>query len=270
MLRSPSRCLTSRTTYSQVTDEEVHEMNSKRYGIKSEKAFRGLVGTGALVIWCDVDPDDDEEVNNWYTHQHLTERVGIPGFLRGRRYISSAGTRHRHGSNYFALYETEASETLASEPYLLRLNTPTDWTARMTPRLRNVRRTVCRLALSLGEGIGGFAGTIEFSPENRRESELREWLRATGMPHSLTQRSDLTGIHLLESDEASTRAKDQTIEGGSAGPQAPIAGWVLIVEGMFDDAVEAACANLSAAMSAHGAADDVVVNLYQLLVSISE
>jgi hypothetical protein len=43
-----------------------------------------------------------------------------------------------------------------------------------------------------------------------------------------------------------------------------------MVEGMFDADLVAACQELTDGMAAHGATDDVTVNRYQLLVSLSE
>jgi hypothetical protein len=245
-------------------------MISQQGGIKPEETFHGLLGSGVLAIWSDIDPENEEEFNNWYTHQHLPERVGTPGFLRGRRFITPPGLKHRPGAKYFTLYETEAIETLASEPYMLRLNNPTDWTKKMVPLFRNGNRTACRVTASIGEGIGGYIATIEFGPKDDKEGDLREWLRSDAMPKSLEQRPDLTAIHLLEADDATTRAKDQTEESKSAGMRGPLARWVLMVEGMFDAALEAACQGLAAGMAAHGVTDDVTVNRYQLLVSLSE
>ena len=245
-------------------------MISQQDGIKPEKAFHGLLGGGVLAIWSDIDREHEEEFNNWYTHQHLPERVGTPGFLRGRRFISAPAFEHKPGAKYFTLYETESIETLASEPYLLRLNNPTEWTKKMVPLFRNGKRTACRVTASLGEGIGGYAGTIEFGPSDGKENELRDWLRSHSMPRLLDKRSNLVAIHLMEADEATTRAKDQTEESKSDGLRGPLARWVLMVEGMFDADLAAACQELTDGMAAYGATDNVTVNRYQLLISLSE
>ena len=245
-------------------------MISQQDGIKPEKAFHGLLGGGVLAIWSDIDREHEEEFNNWYTHQHLPERVGTPGFLRARRFISAPALEHKPGAKYFTLYETETIETLASEPYMLRLNNPTAWTKKMVPLFRNGNRTACRVTASLGEGIGGYAGTIEFGPSDGKENELRDWLRSHAMPRLLDKRPNLVAIHLMEADEATTRAKDQTEESKSDGLRGPFARWVLMVEGMFDADLAAACRELTAGLAAHGATDDVTVNRYQLLVSLSE
>lgn len=245
-------------------------MIDERGGIKPERTFHGLLGAGVLVIWSDIDPENEEEFNDWYTHQHLPERVGIPGFLRGRRFVTPSGVDHRPGAKYFTVYETETIETLTSEPYMQRLNNPTGWTKRMLPLFRNGNRIACRVTASMGGGIGGCVATIEFGPSDGKESGLREWLRSDAMPKSLDRLPNLVSVHLLEADEATTRAKDQTEESKLAGLRGPLARWVLMAEGMFDTAVDAACQELTAGMAAHGGTDDVTVTPYQLLVSLSE
>jgi hypothetical protein len=243
---------------------------SQQGGIKPEKAFHGLLGGGVLAIWSDIDRENEEEFNNWYTHQHLPERVGTPGFLRGRRFISAPAFEYKPGAKYFTLYETETIEALASEPYMLRLNNPTDWTKKMVPLFRNGNRTACRVTASLGEGIGGYAATIGFGPSDGKENELHDWLRSEAMPRVLEKRPNLVAIHLMEADEATTRAKDQTEESKLAGMRTPLVRWVLMVEGMFDADLVAACQELTDGMAAYGATDGVTVNRYQLLVSLSE
>ena len=39
----------------------------------------------ALVIWVDIGPEDDALFNHWHSREHVQERVGCPGWLRGSR-----------------------------------------------------------------------------------------------------------------------------------------------------------------------------------------
>ena len=50
-----------------------------------------LLGNGAMVFWHDVAPGTDADYRDWHAHEHISERVGIPGFLRGRRCASVDG-----------------------------------------------------------------------------------------------------------------------------------------------------------------------------------
>src|SRR5947209_3963493 len=108
-------------------------MISHQGAINRDKTFHGLLGRAVLAVWIEVDAESQPELNNWYTHEHLPERVGIPGFLRARRYVAPEEAQSRGDVKYFALYETETTGTLAAPEYLARLNSPTEWTKRVVP-----------------------------------------------------------------------------------------------------------------------------------------
>jgi len=64
-----------------------------------------LIGEGVLIIWHAMTPEGDLEMIRWHDREHVAERVGIPGFRRGRRYDTPAGTRE-----YLDIYETEGRD----------------------------------------------------------------------------------------------------------------------------------------------------------------
>jgi hypothetical protein len=59
-----------------------------------------LLGNGALVIWHDV--RDETGCNEWHSREHMIERVAVPGFRRGLRYVAVAGS-----PKYMNLYEVD-------------------------------------------------------------------------------------------------------------------------------------------------------------------
>jgi hypothetical protein len=124
-------------------------------------------GKGVLAIWMDPDPAIEEEFNAWYPRQHLPERLGVPGFLRGRRYFTT-GTP----PEYFTLYETETVEVLSSAAYLERLNHPTDWTRRVLPGLRQMIRSAYRFVGAVEEEEGKYLGTMRITPVPGQEEDL--------------------------------------------------------------------------------------------------
>ena len=109
-----------------------------------------LLGQGVLAIWHTITPEGEPEYWRWHDREHIPERVGVPGFLRGRRYRSL-----ERSLDYLDLYEVEDAETLRSAPYLARLNDPTPWTRRMVPHFLNTLRIGYRVAASAGRGQGG-------------------------------------------------------------------------------------------------------------------
>jgi hypothetical protein len=91
------------------------------------------------------------------SREHMPERVGIPGFRRGRRYLAVSGA-----PEFFILYEADSAEVLGGLDYRNRLNTPTAWTKRILPSMRNMTRSICRVMFTGGVGSGGVMLTSHF------------------------------------------------------------------------------------------------------------
>ena len=117
--------------------------------------------SGILAVWTDIAPELEADFNEWYWREHLPERLSVPGFRSGRRYRAVAGT-----PRYFAWYELDSAEILASPAYLERLNHPTPWTSRIMPGFRNTTRAVLRRAASVGRAAGGVMLTLRPEPGN--------------------------------------------------------------------------------------------------------
>lgn len=128
-----------------------------------------MLGRAGLGIWMDIVPDVEADFDRWYREQHFPERLGVRGFLRGRRYLAIRGA-----PKYFIVYETEAGEVLRSPAYMARLNNPTDWTRRVLPNMRNVLRNAYRLVSSVGDETGQTVVTLRIDPVPGREGELRD------------------------------------------------------------------------------------------------
>ena len=47
-----------------------------------------LSGSGVIAIWNDITDEGRANFYEWHDREHIPERVAIPGFLRGRRYIA--------------------------------------------------------------------------------------------------------------------------------------------------------------------------------------
>ena len=218
---------------------------------------------GVLAIWNDVDPDGEDDFNAWYTREHVPERVGIPGFLRGRRYVAVDADL-----KYCAFYETESLDVLTSPPYLERLNNPTEWSRRVMSRFRNMHRSACRVVLTLGRGEGGAVATLRFAPRSGREQTLRTWLVDWAMP-TLLEQPGIVAAHLLEADP--TASQPATRERELRGDEDQVSSWVLLVEGTGPDEVRSACEQQLTAeeLETHGAEPGFVLGTYRLLYALS-
>lgn len=216
-----------------------------------------MPANAAVAMWADVAFDAREAFNDWHAHEHMPERLSIPGFVRGSRWVAAGG-----GLGYFILYEVEELATLTTGPYLERLNNPTPWSKQMMPHHQNMVRSLCRVQARFGAGLGRALATIRFSPQPGAEQGLGRWLQEAVLPE-LPSRKGLVASLLLR-DAASTAANptmEQKIRGRDA-----TADWAVLVSGYDADAVAAtAVGEFSAAnLARHGAAPGSIIGAYDL------
>jgi hypothetical protein len=111
---------------------------------------------GILAIFNNVAPGREAEFEQWFQHEHLRERLAVPGFVLGRRHEAIRGE-----PRYFNFYLTQSPDVLKSAPYLTRLDQPTPLTrVVMAEIFRDMIRTVCRRTLRLGDMRGAVAVTV--------------------------------------------------------------------------------------------------------------
>ena len=200
-----------------------------------------------MLLSFDIDQEAVEEHDRWHTHEHLPERLSIPGFRRGTRWVATEGD-----PRYMVVYEVESLQVLASAAYLARLNSPTPWTARMMPHYRRMRRGLCAVAGSFGLGQGGVAALVFFTPEYARAAALRQWLLQEALP-GLPQLTGLGSVHLLQEAQVATMTNEQRIRGADRGVDSAV-----IITGYDRGAVAAGAQRL---MGAGGLPDHGAENL---------
>ena len=130
-----------------------------------------LLGKAAMLLSFDIVPEAIAEHDDWHTHEHLPERLSIPGFLRGSRWVALQGR-----PRYFVMYEVKELAVLTSAAYLERLNNPSPWTSKMMKHYRGMTRGLCTIAGGYGSGLGQAGLLLRFKPAPGPESSLREWL----------------------------------------------------------------------------------------------
>lgn len=170
-----------------------------------------LLGPAALLLSFDIAPEAIAEHDDWHTHEHLPERLSIPGFLRGSRWVATEG-----GPRYLVLYEVATLATLTSPAYLERLNQPSPWTTRLMPHYRGMRRGLCSVQASHGLGLGQGLAVIRFVPPTVAADTLQRWLTGELLP-SLPARRGLSSAHLLQGAAAAPMTNEQRIRGADAG-----------------------------------------------------
>jgi hypothetical protein len=193
----------------------------------------GLLGPAAIAIWLDYPPEHAPEHDAWHSGEHFPERLGIPGFLRGRRAVA----REPGIPRYFVMYEIEGIGTAVSAPYLERLDAPTDWTRRVMAGVLSMRRALCKVTATCGAGVGADVVTLRLAPAPDHRGELRERLARQLLPE-LAARRGLVGAHLLERDDSIGRPA--TGEERLRGRPDATADWVIVLEGYDGEALREA------------------------------
>lgn len=190
-----------------------------------------LAGSGAIVIWNDVKEGMRDTVTDWHDRDHIPERTGIPGFLRGRRFTAV------HGSpEFLILYETADDQAAQSPAYFERLNNPSAWTVRANKNFLHTIRGICRVAGSVGIAEGGCALSLRLDPSANAEVALDDRVVAA-LPGLLAEPGIVAAHYLVAQREVSLIETTERI--GRAPLRAP--NRVLIIEGHSPARVEAAC-----------------------------
>jgi hypothetical protein len=219
----------------------------------------GLAGEAFVAIWHDIEPSGLTVFYDWHHREHMPERLGIPGFRRGRRYHRVTG----NGQTYFNLYEVDTFEVLVGQDYLNRLNAPTPWTKQAVQHFRDVTRGLCRVAASHGIGQGGCMATMRIVATRGRDDALRRFLTRDALP-ALLERTGIVGAHLGFTDEAGS--KIETAEKKARGAATDIPPWVMLIEGIDEQHVERAIAQVVASdrLAACGAQAAPILGAYRL------
>ena len=203
-----------------------------------------MLGAAAVAIWCDVALEVKEEFDDWHAHEHMPERLAIPGFLRGSRWVSVDGR-----NAYFVIYELKDLEVLTAGPYLERLNHPTPWSTKMMPHHRNMVRSLCRVQSSFGVGLGEVMLTLTLKAQAGVEL-------LTGFP----ARKGLVAAHMLRDAGAvqGGPTTEQKIRGADQS-----ADWIVLVNGYDIDAVALAADELN------GAVPGAITRIYRLAYTLA-
>jgi len=106
-------------------------------------------GKAVLAIWVDIDPADDALFEHWHSREHMQERVGCPGWLRGSRFkgVELPG-------RYLLFYDADNTAAFESSAYYARLRKPSEMSRAIFPKFRDTWRTVCTVEQRWGDGVG--------------------------------------------------------------------------------------------------------------------
>ena len=166
-----------------------------------------LCGQAVIAIWNAIASEGRDEFYAWHVQEHMPERVGIPGFRRGRRY---RGADEATAPEFFTLYEVDSFEVLEGSDYLRRLDRPTPWTKKATAHFQDTSRGLARVLMSIGPGSSGAMATLRFNVD----TEGRE--PPASLVHSATNAARLpqvTGVHVCKTDDAASAVQTAESKG---------------------------------------------------------
>jgi hypothetical protein len=189
-----------------------------------------LLGKGLLAIWNGITDSSEAEFVRWHIREHIPERVGLPGFLRGRRYVAYQGH-----PKYFNFYETETPQTLESPAYRARLNAPTLWTQAVIKEFRDTSRTICEVVASIGTGEGGWIEAIQIGAVRDRGAFSRV-MTATLM-NDIAGQDGIVGVHFVRGVDG--QSNTVTAENKLRGQPDAQCEWILLIEAAERGFVEA-------------------------------
>jgi hypothetical protein len=222
-----------------------------------------LLGTGVLAIWNGIAASAEDEFVAWHVREHMPERVGLPGFLRGRRYVAIDGR-----PKYFNFYETADLGVLSSDAYRARMNAPTEWTKSVVAHFTDTSRTVCDLAVSLGRGEGAWIDAIRLSTAS--DANTFKVAIADHVLRPASNKPGIVGAHLLQGQQSAS-AGDTAEKKLRAQPD-QVAEWVVLIEGVEQDALTAIRRDVASndAFVRQGAKPSIERGLYRLQFALTK
>jgi hypothetical protein len=134
--------------------------------------------TAVLALWNDVASGWDAPYNDWHAHEHVPERLTVPGMLWALRYQRVRGPMPM----YLTLYGLRDAVVLDSAPYQQLLHHPTPQSQRMRPALQNVTRWVCAVQELATLDAGDW---LHVTTLDHRCAEAQAWVAAQyTQPHA--------------------------------------------------------------------------------------
>jgi hypothetical protein len=148
-----------------------------------------LLGQGVVAIWHGLKDEGRSGFYEWHNTEHMPERAGIRGLLRGRRYKDS-----NEPAELLTLYETLDTDVLTSREYLERLNAPTTWTVESIRAFTNLSRALAEVVFSRSTGDGAVVRAFKFDVGGDDPASIRDRLIQRVQAIGLVK--GVVGVHL--------------------------------------------------------------------------
>lgn len=166
-------------------------------------------GSGLMAFWARIEAAYLARFRQWHNSEHMPERVSIPGFIAGERYLG-------HGTDnlFLMMYETRDPAVLGSPDYLARLNAPTAWTREALPHFLDPVRNIYRRIAARGAS-DLFAAPCLVSVRFNAEAPDRTLVeRVAALPGVARTR-----LYEIDSAISGIQTSERKIYGGGPGEQ---------------------------------------------------
>lgn len=156
---------------------------------------------GAMLVWTDIAPEHEAAFDEWYVRRHMPERIlGVPGFLRGRRYAAVHG-----GPRHLALYDLASLAVLQSEPYQALRRTRDPESRALMPCFRNTVKAVGTVTVACGGAEGGAIAVLPLVRPREGGATLRTTIERSVLP-AIAAASGVVSARYVENDAAAQAA----------------------------------------------------------------
>jgi hypothetical protein len=224
--------------------------------------MRGAAEVGAmLVIWNGITAEGEAEYYRWHDGEHIPERLSVPGYRRGRRFVHVARLR-----DYLTLYETASVEVFGSAAYQVQLARPTPWSRATGRHFRDMVRRVFRVVTAVGRGEGAILLGARFALDPPRQPAFADWTRQALLP-ALAVTPGVVAVHVLAHEPAVTRSIGGQAEDGGPDASPP---WLILAECGDVGVADALAGTVLASghLAKAGAVGSVAHDVYRLQISM--
>jgi hypothetical protein len=127
-----------------------------------------------LITQMNIPVEIEAEFNDWYTNEHVAERVDLPGFKSAFRFMAVDAS-----PKYFAYYETESIDSLTTPTYKAILADQSNWSKKVMARFRDFGRFCGPLICRVGRGHGANALVLRAKGGEKLTTLLTEILNTS-------------------------------------------------------------------------------------------
>jgi hypothetical protein len=185
------------------TKREAHEAHARLgYVMTSRIAF------DLLCLWNDIAADRIDEYERWHTMEHVPERVWIPGFVSGTRYVRvpSDSPPDKSSPRYFTLYELQGVACLESAAYRDVVDHPTPWSASMRPSFSNFVRKTGRVVAVAGHILGTAIELTRLVYARGHAPGSGDWQRTADRLFHVASQAGVTRVRVQQVEPAGPQA----------------------------------------------------------------